>query len=95
MDLAWWISVIEIPALAGLFWLLQSHRTAQERDLKALHDDLAAFKLHVATSYASIVYLKDVETRLTAYLVKIEAKLDRMVDRALSAPEHHGGRAAD
>jgi len=60
MDLTWWVSAIGIPALGGLFWLLQRHRAANERDLKALRDELAAFKLHVATSYASIVYLKTV-----------------------------------
>lgn len=80
MDLNWWIAVIEIPALGGLFWLLQAHRNATERDLKALRDDLAGFKLHVATTYASMVYLKDVESRLTAHLLKIEGKLDRVIE---------------
>ncbi len=95
MDWIWWITAIELPALGGLFWLLQAHRTAVERELKALRDDLAAFKLHVATTYASIVYLKEVEARLTAHLTKIEAKIDRMVDRALGAPHGIGGDAAD
>ncbi|HRD74397.1 MAG TPA: hypothetical protein PK264_00440 [Hyphomicrobiaceae bacterium] len=60
MDLTWCVSAIQVPALGGLSWLLQSHRAANERDLKARRDELAAFKLHVATSYASIVYLKTV-----------------------------------
>lgn len=60
MDLTWWVSAIEIPTLGSLFWLLQSHRAANERGLKVLRDELAAFKLHVATSYASIVYLNTV-----------------------------------
>lgn len=63
MDLTWWVSAIGIPALGSLFWLLQRHRAANERDLKALRDELAAFNLHVlhvATSYASIIYLKTV-----------------------------------
>jgi len=95
MDWMWWITAIELPALGGLFWLLQSHRTAVERELKALRDDLATFKLHVATTYASIVYLKEVEARLTAHLTKIEVKIDRMVDRALGAPHNPGGDVAD
>lgn len=60
MDLTWWVSAIGIPGPGGLFWLLQSHRASNERDLKAPRDELAAFKLHVATSYASIVYLNTV-----------------------------------
>jgi hypothetical protein len=95
MDWMWWITAIELPALGGLFWLLQAHRAAVERELKALRDDLAAFKLHVATGYASIVYLKDVESRLTAHLLKIEAKLDRVVDRALLAGHPGPPHAAD
>jgi hypothetical protein len=95
MDWMWWITAIELPALGGLFWLLQAHRTAVERELKALRDDLVAFKLHVATGYASIVYLKDVESRLTAHLLKIEAKLDRVVDRALLAGHPGPPHAAD
>jgi hypothetical protein len=90
MDLTWWISVIELPALAGLFWLLQAHRSATERHLDSLREDLSGLKLHVATNYASNVYLKDVETRLTAHLLKIETKIDRMVERALAGPERHG-----
>lgn len=39
-------------------------------------EDLAAYKLEVAKSYASTGYLKDVEARLMAHLVRIEAKLD-------------------
>jgi len=95
MDLIWWITAIELPALGGLFWLLQAHRTAVDRELKTLRDDLAAFKLHVATGYASIVYLEDVENRLTAHLLKIEAKLDRVVDRALLAGHPGPPHAAD
>jgi hypothetical protein len=37
---------------------------------------LADFKLDIARNYASIAYLKDVENRLTAHLLRIEAKLD-------------------
>jgi hypothetical protein len=37
-------------------------------------------KLHVATHYASVAYLKDVEARLVQHLLKIEAKLDRVAE---------------
>lgn len=87
VDLIWWITAVELPALAGLFWLIW--RTRHESDqahqrLRLQFDEhtvagreaLAAFKLEVAKSYASIAYLKDVEERLTAHLLRIENKLD-------------------
>lgn len=39
--------------------------------------ELAEFKLQVAKEYASVAYLKDVETRLIDALQRIEDKLDR------------------
>jgi hypothetical protein len=95
MDLIWWITAIELPALGGLFWLLQNHRNACARELKSLSAELSDHKLHVATNYVSGGYLKDVETRITVHLLKIETKLDRMVDRALGAHPGAGGDAAD
>jgi hypothetical protein len=44
--------------------------------MQALRGALADYKLDVAQNYASISLLKDVETRLTEHLLRIEAKLD-------------------
>ena len=87
LNLIWWITAVEIPALAGLFWLgWRNRRDADaavddakyefETGLTYLRESLAAYKLEVAKSYASITYLKEVERRLTAHLVRIENKLD-------------------
>ena len=87
LDLIWWITAVEIPALAGLFWLgwrnrrdadvaIDDARHEFETGLAYLRESLAAYKLEVAKSYASIPYLKEVERRLTAHLVRIENKLD-------------------
>lgn len=84
----WWITAVELPALAGLLWLsLRNKRDMEaavdrvraEADERAgrLRDSLAAYKLEVAKSYASIAYLKEVERRLTSHLLRIEDKLDR------------------
>jgi hypothetical protein len=86
-DLLWWITAVELPVLAGLFWLnlrtrrdfevaLDDARHESETDLRWLRDHLAAYKLEVAKSYASIAYLKEVERRLTSHLIRIEDKLD-------------------
>ena len=87
LDLIWWVTVVELPALAGLFWLGWRNRRELEAELsdaahesetglRWLRDNLAAYKLDVAKSYASIAYLKEVERRLTGHLVRIEDKLD-------------------
>ena len=92
LNIIWWISAVEIPALAGLFWLgwrnrrdtevaLDDTRHEFETGLRHLREGLAAYKLEVAKSYASISYLKEVERRLTSHLVRIETKLDGTIAR--------------
>ncbi|MGE5545572.1 MAG: hypothetical protein ACM33T_01645 [Solirubrobacterales bacterium] len=87
IDVMWWITAVELPALAGLFWLIWHTRAdadarmdaidkALEGGLGQAREALAAYKLDVAKSYATTGYLKDVERRLTEHLVRIEAKLD-------------------
>ncbi len=104
IDWVWWIGAVELPALAGLFWLIQRVRRDGEAEIdgirrrvadaaERLRDGLAAYKLEVAQTYASITYLKDVESRLTEHLVRIEAKLDRAAGWPATAPAGRpGGR---
>ena len=86
-DPEWWITMVELPVLGGLFWLIWRSRgetaaanedTRRASDLGdiALREALAAFKLEVAKSYASLANLQDVERRLVAHLLRIEGKLD-------------------
>lgn len=86
-DLIWWITVVEIPALSGLWWLVWRNRRDQEEaiahhrhfvdtSMTQAREALSAYKLEVAKTYASIAYLKDVERRLTNHLLRIESKLD-------------------
>ena len=71
-------------AIAWLFWkrhqdqerMLDRLRQACLDETRDLRHALAEFKLEVARGYASIGYIKDVENRLTAHLLRIEAKLD-------------------
>ena len=76
-----------LPALAGLFWLawrikrdgeaaLASLARRLDRELERLRAALAQHRLDVATGYASLAALESVEERLTAHLLRIEAKLD-------------------
>ena len=72
---------------AGLFWLawrikrdgeaaLARLGARLDRELDRLREALAQHKLDVATGYASLAALQSVEERLTAHLLRIEAKLD-------------------
>jgi hypothetical protein len=86
-DLAWWITVFDLPAMAGLFWLIWRTRQDSEAAVDDLHALLArrsdqlrealnAFKLEVAKTYASQTDLRELEGRLTSHLLRIELKLD-------------------
>ena len=97
-ELIWWISAIDLPALGGLFWLIWRTRKESEDSLRhlreivdtrnaQLRDALAAFKLEVAKSYASITDMRELEARLVSHLLRIETKLDTtaMKTEALNA----------
>lgn len=88
MDIVWWITVVEIPALTGLWWLIwrtrrdqdiafEKHRQRLDAAVAQAREALAAYKLEVAKSYASTAQLKDLEKRLTDHLLRIESKLDQ------------------
>ena len=92
-DLIWWITVVELPAMAGLFWLIWRTRRDCENtidDLQItldhrsdqLRDALHAFKLEVAKNYASHKDLHALESRLVEHLLRIESKLDKTALKA-------------
>lgn len=87
MDVAWWITAVELPVMGGLFWLIARLRKDAETALENLRvraesaqtqvrESLAAYKLEVAKTYVSFATLKDVEQRLTDHLLRIENKLE-------------------
>lgn len=61
----WWISVVEIPALFALFGLMIS-----------LRREMSDLQLDCARTYATAGQMRELEQRLTAHLLRIEAKLD-------------------
>jgi hypothetical protein len=81
MDLQWWITVIGAPIVGALFWLRLRDRDDIDNAMRALKEDLANYKLLVATGFASVSHLKDVESRIMANLEKIERKIDRVIDQ--------------
>ncbi|MFA5592577.1 MAG: hypothetical protein WC989_04605 [Micavibrio sp.] len=87
-DLLWWITAVDVPVFTGLFWLVLKTRSESAASVAALHETLdvrsaqlkealAAFKLEVAKSYASVTDMKDLEARIVSHLLRIESKLDR------------------
>ncbi|MBU6234526.1 MAG: hypothetical protein KGQ41_01665 [Alphaproteobacteria bacterium] len=63
--LIWWVTAIELPALAGLLALVLKMR-----------ETLAAEKLDAMRSFASVAAVRELEQRLVSHLLRIEAKLD-------------------
>jgi len=87
-DLLWWITIVDLPALSSLFLLVWKTRRDHESALAHLRELLEtrttqlreaqfAFKLESAKTYASIGDMKELESRLTRHLLRIEGKLDQ------------------
>jgi len=74
--LGWWIAVIELPILSALFWLIWNSRREFESGLMKVNQTLADHRIEVARTYAETRDLRIIENRLTAHLLRIEAKLD-------------------
>ncbi|MCB1537982.1 MAG: hypothetical protein H6865_05345 [Rhodospirillales bacterium] len=62
---AWWVSAIELPALAGLLALVMHQRELMAQE-----------KLEAMRNFASIAAVRELEQRLASHLLRIEAKLD-------------------
>jgi hypothetical protein len=88
INLLWWISVFELPAMAALFGMIIYNQRQTEKSILNIHnfvdgnivkikESLSSYKLEVAKNYASLSYLNAVEKRLTEHLLRIENKLDR------------------
>ncbi len=93
IDLIWWVSVVDIPAMSGLFWMIWRVRQQSEEAVRSLQsilearsmqlrDGLSAHKLEIAKFYARLSDLNMVEDRLTSHLLRIESKLDRTALKA-------------
>ncbi len=89
----WWITVVEVPIISALFWMVWHFRAETETRIEALRhqletrsqqlrDALAAQRLEVARSYAQIVDMRDLERQLIDHLLRIEAKLDQTALKA-------------
>lgn len=61
----WWVTAIELPALAGLLALVLKLRDAHAQE-----------KIDAVRSFASVASMKELEQRLVSHLLRIEAKLD-------------------
>lgn len=92
-ELVWWVTVVDLPAMAGLLALIWRTRQDNEKACDHLHtlldrrseqfrEALHSFKLEVAKNYASQTDLRDLETRLVTHLLRIEAKLDKTALKA-------------
>ena len=88
----WWVTVIDIPVATALFLMIWRSRKEFENEVDQLHrlietrhaqmrDGLSAFKLEVAKTYSTQAELRMLEGRLVDHLLRIEAKLDKHIQR--------------
>jgi|GEM_PF-144193 len=87
IDVAWWITAVELPVMGGLFWLvmrvkdeaeatLEVMRSHVETALDDLRESLAQHRVAVASSYVTTNTLRETEQRLTEHLLRLEARLE-------------------
>jgi hypothetical protein len=85
----WWITAVEAPIVAALFYMLLGLRRdlqdrmerSDQRESDAVsrtRDDLAQFKLEVARTYVPLSLIRDVDRRLSEHLLRIEEKLEEV-----------------
>ena len=74
--LAWWVGVIEIPAVSALFWMIWTMKKETSAAIDQIYHELSEHKLEVARHYAPSRDLRSLEGRITSHLLRIEAKLD-------------------
>ncbi len=72
----WWVAVIELPIISALFWMIWNSRREFETGLMKINQALADHRIEVARTYAETRDIRIIENRLTAHLLRIEAKLD-------------------
>jgi hypothetical protein len=95
IEATWWISAVEAPIVAALFYMLHGlRRDMQERIDRSdqrenevvgrARDELAEFKLEVARSYVPLSLIRDVDRRLSQQLLRIEEKIEEV--KRLGAP---------
>ncbi len=99
-DLIWWITVVDLPAMTGLLWMIWRVRGDTDRKVgevqamldrrcDQLREALHGFKLEVAKTYASQKDLRALEGRLVGHLLRIEKKLDQTALKAEATRVRH------
>ncbi len=92
-DLLWWITVVDLPAMTGLLFMIwrvrgETNKTVDnisktlDHRCDQLREALNSFKLEVAKNYAAKKDLRAIESRLVEHLLRIEDKLDRTALKA-------------
>ena len=107
IEATWWITVVEAPIVAALFWMMHGLRKdlldrmdrSDQRETDVVtrtRDELANFKLEVARTYVPLSLIRDVDRRLSQHLLRIEEKIEEMnrigISRARERSIDHGAR---
>lgn len=88
-SLAWWISAVEAPLVAAMFYMIHGLRrdmdskldtkdTRHSDGLARTREELAAFKVEVARTYVPLSLIREVDRRMTEQLLRIEEKIEEL-----------------
>ena len=86
-EILWWITAFELPAFAGIFWMIWKSKSESqqyndhvmallEKRTIELRESLGNYKLEVAQNYITHDEVRELEARIVSHLLRIEAKLD-------------------
>jgi hypothetical protein len=85
-------ALADAPLAALMLWMLHNlRREMQQRSdappppIAPSHNELADFKLEVARTYVPLSLIRDLDTRLSLQLLRIEEKLDEVSRTATTA----------
>lgn len=98
IDPTWWITAVEAPIVAALFWMIHGLRKdlhdrierGDQRDSDALtrtREDLAQFKIEVARTYVPLSLIRDLDRRINDHLLRIEEKIEEISRASVAAAQ--------
>ena len=94
----WWITAVEAPVVAALFWMIhglrgdmhQRFERGDQRESDALsrtRDELAQFKIEVARTYVPLSLIRDLDRRISDHLIRIEEKIEEVSRAGIAAAQ--------
>lgn len=78
--------LLVMGAIGGFWWRIEGRLSEQDRERAKLKQELAEYKLFVATNHVSASVLRETEQRLIGAIEKLASRLEAIADRFEDRP---------